>query len=508
MQHRAATGADATALAQRLPPALTVSVLAAAAAAGVVVVRHGELLVLGPELTPADVLGAAAAALVGVLLVVRPAFALVAVVLFVELHLSEVLVRFHGLPSLLRLLSVPFAVLVLLSRPPGELARLLRRPLLVLLSAHAALAAASSFWAAEPEIALAAASSSIKASFVALVAAVLLDSLARLRVALWSAVGAGSLLGTLAILQAGSGRYDLDFGGLARVKLAQIWGDVFHARVAGPLGDPNFFAQALVVLVPMALALGWTARRRREAALAFGATLVLLAAIGLTYSRGAAVAAAVALALSFLGHGIDLRRALAAALLVAVVFVGLPEDLGRRLSTLSEVVGDPEGESLHPDSSFAKRRLVTRAAWRMFLDHPWAGVGAGNYSARFAPYGDLVGSPAQDYDDPGERHFPHSFVLEVAAESGVVGLALMAAIVAAALATVVRSARRFERGGSRGAATLARALGIGLVAYLIASLFLHLRFERYLWLLFGLVAALPGLALSQRRGEGDAEGAE
>jgi O-antigen ligase len=488
-----------------LPLPAVAGVLAAAAATGLVVVRRSDLLVLGPQVTVAALLGAAAAALVGVLLVVRPPFAIVALVAFVELHLSEVLVRFHGLPSLMRLLALPFAALVLFSRSPAELRRLARTPLLVLLAAHAALAAASSFWASEPTIALDLAAASLKALFVALVAAVLVDSAARLRLALWSAVAAGTLLGALTLAQAASGRYDVDFGGLARVKRAQIWGDVFHARVAGPLGDPNFFAQALVVLVPVALALGWSARRRRESALAFGAAAVLLGAIALTYSRGAAVAAAVALGLSLLAHGVDRRRLLAGALLAAALATLVPSDLGRRLTTLSQVIGDPEAEAIHPDSSFAKRRLVTRAAWSMFLDQPWLGAGAGNYSARFEPYGDRVGSPAQDYDDPGEKHYPHSLVLEVAAEGGVVGLALFGAVAWVALATAAGSARRMARAGDARSAALARALGIGLLCYLLAGLFLHLRFERYLWLLFGLLAALPALAA---RGRADAPGAE
>jgi O-antigen ligase len=123
-----------------------------------------------------------------------------------------------------------------------------------------------------------------------------------------------------------------------------------------------------------------------------------------------------------------------------------------------------------------------------------AGVGAGNYTVRFEPYGDRVGSPAPDYDDPGEERFPHSLPLEIAAETGLLGLGLVGALVVAAGLAAWRASRAFARGGATAEAMLARALGLGLLGYLSAGLFLHLRFERQLWLLLGLIAALPGLA--------------
>jgi putative inorganic carbon (hco3(-)) transporter len=480
--------------AARPPTAVALTVIFAAAAVGIGVARHGEILELAPTFSIADLLAAAAGGLLGILLVVRPALALVATVVFVELHLSEVLVRFHGLPSLLRLLALPLATLVLLARPPAELAKIVRSPLLALLGAHAALAAASTFWAEAPEAALAAASRSLKALFVAVVAAVLVDSRARLRLALATAVSAGALLSALAVYQGLSGRFDLDFGGLARVKRAQIWGDFFSSRVSGPLGDPNFFAQALVALLPLAVAFGWTARTRVRRVASFAAGTLLFAAVVLTYSRAALVAALVVLAFSFVGHGLDRRRVAAAAAALLVVLLALPEDLGRRMTTLGEFLGDSASEELYPDSSFAKRRLLTRAAWEMFLDFPIAGVGAGNYTVRYDPYGDRVGSPAQDYDDPGEIHYPHSLYLETAAEGGVIGLALLGALAFAAFGVVARSDRALRRAGDSASATLARALGIGLAGYLLCAVFLHLRFERHLWLLLGVIAALPFIA--------------
>ncbi|HEX6204003.1 MAG TPA: glycosyltransferase, partial [Thermoanaerobaculia bacterium] len=181
---------------------------------------------------------------------------------------------------------------------------------------------------------------------------------------------------------------------------------------------------------------------------------------------------------------------------VALSWVLAPEGFARRLTTLREVL--PGGEEvLRPDSSFAKRRLVTAVAWQMFLDAPLLGVGAGNYGSRFTSYADRVGSDARLYEEPGERNFPHNLYLEVAAETGAVGLAAFALIVVAAFASLVGARRRHLARGDPRTAALAEGLGLALVGFLITGLFLHGEFPRYLYLLLGLSA---GLATPAGRG--------
>ncbi|HSL81543.1 MAG TPA: O-antigen ligase family protein, partial [Thermoanaerobaculia bacterium] len=136
-----------------------------------------------------------------------------------------------------------------------------------------------------------------------------------------------------------------------------------------------------------------------------------------------------------------------------------------------------------------KRRLVTLAAWEMYREHPWVGVGAGNYTTRYTPYADRVGSGAREYDDPFGDSYPHNLYLEVGAEAGLVGLALLGAALALALAYAEGARRRLAAAGLALEATLAGATAIALVGYLVSSLFLHGHFQRYLWLLLALAAA-------------------
>ena len=464
---------------------------ALAAALGAVAAARPDLFRLELAPTPLTAAGVAAG-LAAAALARRPAAAAVVLAAAVCLNLSEVLVRYHGLPSLLQLFALPLLAAGVLSAGRAGVERLARLPLTGLTLAYLMVVLLSTAWAAEPSLADARVIELAKGFAVFVLAALLASSARRLRAAIWTAVGAGSLLALLGAVQFATGAFDSEFGGLARVKHAQLYGDVFEPRIAGPLGDPNFFAQILVVLVPLALALAWGARRRRGQLLGFAAAAVLAAGAVLTYSRAGALVLAVVLALSLLGR-VSRRQAAAAAALVALLVAFAPAGFTRRLATLAEVVPGDGDQVLHPDSSFEKRRLVTAAAWRMFLDHPGLGVGAANYTVQFDRYADLVGSDAREYGDPGEAHFPHSLYLEIAAETGLAGLAAWAAVIAAAFAALVAAHRRFAAAGDPASATLARGLALAVAGYLLSSLFLHGHFQRYLWLLLGLAAAAASL---------------
>ena len=336
---------------------------------------------------------------------------------------------------------------------------------------------------------------------------VLATTLTRVRAAVAAMVAAGSVLATLGIYQAVTGSFGSELGGLARIKQAQIYGDVFEPRIAGPLGDPNFFAQILLILVPLALALAWISRTRLGRTAGYGAAALLVAGTVLTYSRGAALALALVLALSLAAHGVRRRDVVAAGLLGALALPFLPADFTRRLGTLEEVLPWAEGEALRPDSSFEERRLVTAAAWAMFLDHPVRGVGPGNYTVRYQPYGDRVGSTARLYADPSEDHYPHNLYLEIGAETGVIGLLAFGVLLVVAVGSLESARERLRAVGERGAAVLARGTVIAIVGYLVSSLFLHGHFLRYLWLLLAVAAALH-LRAGELRGRSERGGEE
>ena len=290
-----------------------------------------------------------------------------------------------------------------------------------------------------------------------------------------------------------AGSYDQTFAGLARVDYAQIYGRVFEPRIAGPVGDPNFFAQMLIPAVPIGLLLANSASGVRERVAAFGCVGVVTAAVVMTYSRGGALALGVVLALWLLARGAPGRRLAVGAAAIALLVLLVPSDFARRLTTFRQFLPGG-GDVLRLDSSFEQRRVLVTAAWHMFLDRPLTGVGAGNYTVHYRPYTEETGSVVLEYEDFDQPHYPHNLYLEIAAETGLPGLIVFAAVLVTCFVYLRHARVAFGGAGDWSSASLAAAFQLGLIGYLVSSLFLHGHFPRSLWLLFGFSAALCRLA--------------
>lgn len=505
--------------------------VAAAAVLGFWVARDPSFLHIAPNLTVRTLALLVGTAGFAALLLRLPGAGVVLLVAAVYLNLSEILVRQHDFPSLLQLVAVPLLLAGLLEHQVrkgagGDLLQRrvrsggggeapedeagsgtagagvagLRHPpqghlvVLGLLAAHVLAVLLSTTVAADRDLADERLVELAKGFGLTLLLVLLITSRERFRATVWTLLGAGALLGGLALVQAATGDYGNDFGGLARVKHAHIHGNVFEPRVAGPLGDPNYFAQILLVLVPAALYLGWkeSSARLRVLALALGG--IVAAATFLTYSRGGALALGAVLLVAFLVEGVSARSlAVAAAVALGVLWV-LPQDFTHRLATVAQMVPGQENEVLERDSSFQERRLLAGAAWEMFRDRPILGVGAANYTVHFDDYAERVGSEARDYGSGDETRYPHNLYLELGAEGGAVGLVSFLAVVAGVLVLLRRARQRFLASGDPYLAGLAAALGLAVLGHLLSSVFLHGHFLRYLWLLAGLSLALYALA--------------
>lgn len=473
--------------------ALLLATAAAACALGWIVAENPELGHLENPFTLASAAALGLALALCAALLARPGLGLALLAGFVYLNLSQILVREHGLPSLLQLLVVPIALAAARGEGAARLRELPRLALAGLLAAYTLVVLVSTLAAWDRELADDRFFETLKAFVIFALTAVLAAAPRRLLQGAWTIVLAGALLGSLGVFQVLTGDFRQQFWGFARIKNAHIWGDVFEQRIAGPLGDPNFFAQILIVLVPVGLALAAESRGLPARALALAATALILGAAVLTYSRGGAVALGCVLLLTLVSRRVRPRQIGLAAVVLALVLLATPPEFLRRLGTIGEIL--PGGEEvIDPDSSFQERKLYVLTAWAMFLDHPVLGVGAGNYTTHFDRYADVVGFSARDYEQPGEVHYPHNLYLEIAAETGLVGLAVFAGAVAAAFVSLRRAHALLLARGDAASADLARAFEIALVGYLVSSVFLHGHYQRYLWLLFGFAAAVRLMA--------------
>lgn len=203
-------------------------------------------------------------------------------------------------------------------------------------------------------------------------------------------------------------------------------------------------------------------------ALALTTFAATLAALFFSLSRGAWIGVAAALVVTTV---IRSKRAavlaLAGASLIALlVLLGqlnlIPDVVSERFSGVGDYFGfeDVRGVAVN-DANYAiiERKAHWQAAWDMFNDHPWLGVGFGNYAVIYPAYA------LPRWDDP--LGHAHNYYLNVLAESGIVGLGAYLVLWGAIFWTAWRAVRS-TRGWTQGLA--AGVFGV-LVALSVHNLF-------------------------------------
>jgi len=222
--------------------------------------------------------------------------------------------------------------------------------------------------------------------------------------------------------------------------------------VDGTLARAHAFVHPVTFGEQTALAalggLCWLSRERergsgRARALALAATALAAAALALSQTRAALLAFGVgAAAAAWLEP--RARRWAAAGLGLAA----LGAALGERLRYGRAGFGAELGAA--PAASAQQTRYVLwDAAWRMFRDHPWTGVGPGHYLTAFPRY---VSGTLEGQSVWGSAH---NLYLHQLAERGLVGESALLALFAVLLARAWRAAR-----ASRGAAALWAAAAV------------------------------------------------
>jgi putative inorganic carbon (hco3(-)) transporter len=437
---------------------------------------------------------AIAAALAGMLILFRPReFGVPLIVVLLFANASDLLSRLYSIPSVLQLVFVAMVASLWIWRDELHPKSILLHPLSMALAAWGLVAFMSSGWAADPSAADQR-FNEIARSFLLffIVATFASTSWKALRSAAVALVVTAGVLASLSLYQVATGRYDQQFGRFAAVQFGHIYERVSDARIAGPIDDPNFYAQILLLAIPLGFALT-TITRRIWLRVALGAASVAaLVAMLFTYSRGAMLAFAVMLCL--LPFAVPSRRRLfAGAFLVMALFLLLiPTDFGRRLGTVGGTLGGTSG--VERDSSVEKRKLLATAALQMFADRPIHGVGAGNFSEHYPQYARSIGSSSPQYDEPGATQFPHSLYLEIVAETGLIGLAAFALALLVAFRTTLRTVRLLRWASMSREALLVSSFALALTGYLVAAMFLHGAYQRYLWLIFAFIVAVARLS--------------
>jgi putative inorganic carbon (hco3(-)) transporter len=427
-------------------------------------------------------------------------------------NLAVVATQFHDVPqviasSIVLLLLFPIGKYVLIERQPLVITPVL--PLVLAFLGALFLAAALS---SEPVVARKAVVTYVTEGLLLyLLVSNAVRTTRTLNRVVWVLIIAGSLVGAISIYQELTHTYANTYGGLAQVDRVESGGGfniapqdsaekVLRPRLGGPLGSENRYAQIMVVLMPLALIRVFRERSRRLRLLAAGASLLILGGLLLTFSRGAAVGLGATLLLMVFLREIKLRQfVVLLAAVTAVVALAIP-DYVTRLSSLQGVTGiSTTDDSGYPDRAVLGRATENLAAWYTFLDNPLTGVGPGVYFREYSQeYANRLGLRYLESERRG-----HSLYLEMAADTGIIGLGAFLAMVLTALAYLYRS-MRFWRERDQERSMLASSFFFALVAYMGTAFFLHLSYQRYFWLLLALASSAIWALEHERRSQAKA----
>lgn len=319
-----------------------------------------------------------------------------------------------------------------------------------------------------------------------------------LRRAVWAVIGAAAMLAAVTVYQRLTGAFDRPFGGFAEVDGAYLSGRTDHPRSEGPLDDPNYYAQMLLPPVALGLVLSLRPGRPRMRLAAGAATALMLLAIAFTYSRGAALAMVV-LVLALAALRIVSMRQLAVAAAAMTVVVAADPAYRERLSTFTALGGltARSGDSGAADQAARSRATENLAALLAFRDRPIVGSGPGVFPSLYQRYAPQVGIEVYRSGhgaEPGEKpeREAHNLFLGLAADLGLAGLAAFLAVLWISFRALA-SARHAWSGTDPATAAVLAGLTVGLLAYVVAGVFLSLAFERFFWLLVGLAGAAATL---------------
>lgn len=134
-----------------------------------------------------------------------------------------------------------------------------------------------------------------------------------------------------------------------------------------------------------------------------------------------------------------------------------------------------------PSRSLSERTRLWMVAGVVIWHNPLLGVGRDNWYPSYPFYFWRV-----DPNLSGSPRGAHSAPLEIAAETGLPGLAAFVATLGSAVWGLRAAKRHFARASQPRQALLLEGLELAIYGYLVTSLFLNDNYTRWLWLLVAL----------------------
>lgn len=419
------------------------------------------------------------------LVIKNPDWGLAILVFVIYTRFSDIMEHENGMPSFVLPLAILLAGVIMVRWWFwGETIHSWEQAAL-LIGVYGFVGFISLFYAADPSRSESALVQYAKDGLLLMTVVLTLRRRASLHAVVWALLLAGIFMGTLTVYQQLTGTFENIYGGFARAEVKNIIGQVSDFRVAGPVGATNFYAMILVVLVPLAWDRLWQEKSWTLRLVALWSLVVCLLSIIFTFSRGGFLALCLVGLFIMIHQAARPHQILLAVALLALLLPILPANYTERLVTTLDLFSGDSNDARN-ETSFRGRTSEVVVAWRIFTDHPVLGVGLKNYKYYYQDYAQPLG-----WDKRREERSAHNLFLEIAAETGLVGLTAFGAIVGSAFYGLRRTERVLTQHGHYNEAGIAWALAVGLAGYLAASFFLHGAYPRYFWLLIGIALAVP-----------------
>ncbi len=264
--------------------------------------------------------------------------------------------------------------------------------------------------------------------------------------------------------------------------------DTLSDRLAGSAGDPNFLASRLVAGMILALGLLRVLRSPWARGFLLLALPLLGAATAGTGSRGGLLAIGLAGAVALILFRREARLLLLPALGI-LASTGLWFQLFPRFWARVLVLDD--GGSGRSD--------LWRAAARLAVNSPVAGVGLGNFPNREAALALDIGPVLDARALAEDRRVVHNTYLQLWAETGIVGLILFLAILGACVWCFLRAATLYDRMCESRLAELSRVVVVALASFVGAATFISMGRAYEFWTLFALGPVLLAVARARSK---------
>jgi len=289
-------------------------------------------------------------------------------------------------------------------------------------------------------------------------------------------------------------------------------GNIARQQVFGLFGNVNYFAEYMIVPLPLAISLFFAVRNRTHKILLLIGILAMGGSLILTFTRGSYLAIGISslfmffLYLASRGKGFIKEHKkifiLILALIILITFLfAIPNPLNKPGTVISKIKSRISISQFTKGSSLKRRIAIWKFTGMMIKDHPLLGSGLGafkynslSYQAKFFNQGE------------NRRLYPygiadkvHNEYLQLGAELGLLGLGIFLWLIISYFRYGVRVLKKLKDKYKQG---IVIGLMGGVVAVLIDAIFgfpLHLPSTLVLFWLF--IALTVGIATNNHKSE-------